>query len=39
MRNTLLLAFLATSVMAVDNYQKCLRCFHEHRVDHFFCEP
>ena len=39
MRNTLLVAFLAASAMAVDNYQKCLRCFHEHRVDHFFCEP
>ena len=41
MKQTLLLfaALLATSVIAVDNYQKCLKCFHENRVGHFFCEP
>ena len=42
-RNNLLLltlmAVLTSSVLGVDNYQKCLKCFHENRIGFFFCEP
>lgn len=32
-------ALIIQTGIAVDNYQKCLKCFHENRIDHFFCEP
>ena len=29
---------MASIASAVDDYQKCLKCFHENRVGFFFCE-
>ena len=34
-----LFALFASTTLAVDNYQKCLKCFHENRKGHFFCDP